>query len=147
MSFEWWHWAVGGIILILAELVVPAFVLVWFGLGALVMAVVIFVAPSLDTTAQLVGWLVISLALTSYWFKVFKPGSHKTQVGMSASEVIGEVGVLTREVSPFVRGEVRFQKPMVGADVWPCISDEEIKSGERVKVLTVEGSLLKVKRS
>lgn len=147
MELEWWHWAVGGIVLILAELAVPAFVLVWFGLGALVMAAVLFVVPGLDMTLQLVNWLVISLVLTGYWFKVFKPNQHKTHIGMSASEVIGEVGVLTHDVSPFARGEVRFQKPMLGADVWPCIADEEIKSGERVKVLTVEGSLLKVKRS
>ncbi len=35
MQLEWWHWAVTGILLILSELAVPAFVLVWFGLGAL----------------------------------------------------------------------------------------------------------------
>jgi hypothetical protein len=39
---------------------------------------------------------------------------------------------------------VRFQKPLVGSEVWECISDETIKSGERVKVLGIEGSFLKV---
>lgn len=147
MELEWWHWAVGGIVLILAELALPAFVLIWFGLGALAMAFVMFVSPGLDMTMQLVCWLFISIALTGYWFKVFKPGSHKTRIGMSAAEVIGEVGVLTKDVAPFARGEVRFQKPTLGADVWPCIADAEIKSGERVKVLEVEGSLLKVGRN
>jgi len=147
MELEWWHWAVGGIVLILAELALPAFVLVWFGLGALVMTAVLLVAPGLGITAQLAIWLFVSLALTGFWFKVFKPNQHKTRIGMSASEVVGEIGVLTHDVAPFARGEVRFQKPMVGADVWPCIADEEIKAGERVKVLEVDGSLLKVKRS
>ncbi len=36
MEMEWWQWAVAGIVLVLAELAVPAFVLIWFGLGALV---------------------------------------------------------------------------------------------------------------
>lgn len=147
MELEWWHWAVTGIVLILAELAVPAFVLVWFGLGALVMALVVAMAPALDITAQLAIWLAVSLALTGFWFKVFKPNQHKTHIGMSDVEVVGEIGVLTHDVAPFARGEVRFQKPLVGADVWPCIADEEIKAGERVKVLAVEGSLLKVKRS
>ena len=147
MELEWWHWAVSGIVLILAELAVPAFVLVWFGLGGLVMALLVAIMPTLGVTAQLAAWLAVSLAFIALWFKVFKPGSHKTRVGMSASEVVGETGVLTHDVAPFVRGEVRFQKPMVGADVWPCIADEEIKAGERVKVLEVDGSLLKVKRS
>ena len=143
---EWWHWAVGGIVLILAELALPAFVLVWFGLGALVLALVTAVV-TLGITAQLAVWIVVSLALTGFWFKVFKPSQHKTRVGMSEAEVVGEIGVLPRDVAPFARGEVRFQKPLVGADIWPCIADEEIKAGERVKVLEVEGSLLKVGRS
>ncbi len=147
MQVEWWHWAVAGIALILAELFVPAFVLIWFGLGGLVMAVVVAVAPMLGITSQLGLWLIVSLALTAYWFKVFKPNQHKTHIGMSASEVIGEIGMLTHDVAPFARGEVRFQKPLVGADVWPCIADEEIKAGERVIVLAVEGSLLKIRRS
>jgi len=147
MELEWWHWAVGGIVLILAELAVPAFVLVWFGLGGLVMALVVALAPGLGVTVQLAMWLAVSLALTAYWFKVFKPNQHKTHIGMSDSEVVGEIGILTHDVAPFTRGEVRFQKPMVGADVWPCIADEELKAGERVKVLEVQGSLLKVGRS
>lgn len=146
MELEWWHWAVGGIVLILAELALPAFVLVWFGLGALVLALVTAVV-TLGITAQLAVWIVVSLALTGFWFKVFKPGSHKTHIGMSDTDVVGEIGVLTHDVAPFARGEVRFQKPLVGADVWPCIADEEIRSGERVKVLALEGSLLKVGRS
>jgi membrane protein implicated in regulation of membrane protease activity len=63
---------------------------------------------------------------------------------MSDASLIGEIGLLTREVAPFQKGEVRFQKPMLGADVWPCLADEAIAAGARVKVLTVEGSLLKV---
>jgi len=146
MELAWWHWAVGGVVLILAELALPAFVLVWFGLGALVMTAVLLVAPALGITAQLAVWLIVSLALTAYWFKVFKPSQHKTRIGMSDSDVVGEIGVLTHDVAPFTRGEVRFQKPLVGADIWPCIADEEIKSGERVRVLEVEGSILKVGR-
>ena len=95
MELAWWHWAVGGIVLIVAELVVPSFVLIWFGLGALAV----------------------------------------------------EVGMLVRDVAPFEKGEVRFQKPILGADVWECIADEAIRSGERVRVLEVEGSFLKIGRA
>jgi len=144
MQFEWWHWAVAGIALILAELAVPAFVLVWFGLGGLVVALLVLAFPQFDMTAQLAAWLVVSVALIVLWFKLFKPSFHKTRVGMSDASLVGEIGLLTREVAPFQKGEVRFQKPMLGADVWPCLADEAIPGGARVKVLTVEGSLLKV---
>lgn len=146
MQLEWWHWVVAGIILILAELAVPAFVLVWFGLGALVVAMLVAVAD-VGVTMQLAAWLVTSVLLVFLWFKVFRPESHKTRIGMSEPAMIGEVGLLARDVAPFEKGEVRFQKPLLGSDTWPCIADEEIAAGTRVKVVAVEGSLLKVGRT
>ena len=147
MHPEWWQWAIAGFALILAELVVPAFVLIWFGLGGLVVALTLAVVPSLEITAQLSVWLLVSLALVALWFKVFKANFHKTRVGMSDSNVIGELGLLTRDVAPFQKGEVRFQKPILGSDVWPCMADEALAAGLRVKLLAVEGSLLKVGRA
>lgn len=144
MQPEWWHWAVAGIVLILAELAVPAFVLVWFGLGALALAAVVALQPQIGLTVQLSLWLALSLGLVALWFRFFKPNFHKTRVGMSGAQVVGEIGLLTGEVAPFQKGEVRFQKPMLGSDIWPCIADEALPAGARVKVLAVEGSLLKV---
>jgi membrane protein implicated in regulation of membrane protease activity len=144
MGMEWWQWAVAGIVLVLAELAVPAFVLIWFGLGALVVALIVAILPESGITLQLSLWLVVSVSLVGLWFRIFKPNIHKTRVGMSDYNLIGEVGVLTHEVAPFQNGEVRFQKPMLGSDVWPCMADETIPAGTRVKVLAVEGSFLKV---
>ena len=144
MQPEWWHWAIGGIGLIIAELAVPSFVLIWFGLGGLAVALLLAVMPQIGLTAQLAVWLVVSVSLVVFWFRIFKPGMHKTRIGMSDANVIGEIGLLTRDVAPFQKGEVRFQKPMVGSEIWPCIADAPIAAGERVRVLAVEGSLLKV---
>jgi membrane protein implicated in regulation of membrane protease activity len=144
MQPEWWHWAVLGIGLVIAELAVPAFFIVWFGLGALLVSIVVLVAPSLSLTAQLLTWTLASVAMVVLWFRIFKPGMHKTKVGMADSNIVGEVGMLIRDVEPFQKGQVRFQKPLVGSEVWECIADEAIKSGERVRVLGIEGSFLKV---
>lgn len=146
MELAWWHWAVGGIALILAELAIPSFVLIWFGAGALVVALLVALA-GIGLTAQLAVWLVVSLLLVAGWFKVFKPNMHKTRIGMSDANITGEIGILVRDVALFEKGQVRFQKPILGADVWECIADEAIKNGERVRVLDVEGSFLKVGRA
>ena len=147
MHAEWWHWAVSGIALLLAELAVPAFVLVWFGLGALLVAAASLLLPELELTLQLGIWLALSLALVLVWFRIFRPNAHKTRVGMADDHVIGEIGLLTRAVAPFEKGAVRFQKPLLGADAWECIADESLAAGDRVKVLAVEGSLLRVGRN
>mgnify|MGYP000075370897 CR=1 FL=1 len=52
MDFEWWHWIVLGLGLVVAELAVPAFFIIWFGLGALLVGLVLLVVP-LGATAQI----------------------------------------------------------------------------------------------
>jgi inner membrane protein len=144
MQLEWWQWVVGAVAMALLELAIPAFVLIWFALGALLVAMVLLTFPSLSVTGQLSIWLVASVAMVYLWFKVFKPANRKTLIGTADANVIGEVGLLARSVAPYEKGEVRFQKPLLGADSWPCIADTGIAAGERVKVIAVEGSMLKV---
>lgn len=142
MSPVWWHWMVVGLALGLAELAVPSFFLIWFGLGALLVGLVLLVAPDISLAAQVLLWTAASVVMTALWFKVFRQAA-KTRSGQ-ADEVLGEIGVLVRAVQPFEKGEVRFQKPVMGSEVWPCLADEAIAAGERVKVLAVDGQLLKV---
>lgn len=140
----WWHWIVLGIALMIAELAVPAFFLVWFGAAAVVVGIAVAVLPAFPFAWQVVAWTAGSLALVWLWFKVFKAGDYKTRVGMSASPALGEIALVTRDIRPYDRGQIRFQKPILGAETWESIADEEIKVGERVKVLRVEGNILKV---
>jgi len=147
MTFEWWIWIVGGIVLIIAELAIPAFFVIWFGLGALLVGLLTLLLPGLSATAQVATWTLASLALVVLWFKVFKQSLQKTRIGTADGEVIGEIGLLATPVAPFQRGKVRFQRPLLGAEEWVCLADETIPAGERVRVIAVEGSFLKVSRT
>ncbi|MDP3538566.1 MAG: NfeD family protein [Azonexus sp.] len=146
MNFEWWIWIVGGIVLILTELVVPSFFIVWFGLGALLVGL-LALAFDLSLTAQLATWTLASVAMVILWFRVFKQSFIKTRSGSADGEVIGEIGLLVSAVAPFERGKVRFQRPILGADEWVCHADVAIAAGERVRVITIEGSFLKVSKA
>lgn len=143
---EWWHWVVGGVALILAELAVPSFFIIWFGIGALLVAILMLIVPGLSLTAQVGLWTVASSILAALWFRVFRPGRHVPRVGSASGEVVGEVGLLVGAIVPFGRGRVRFQRPLLGADEWVCLAETEIAAGERVKVVAVEGSFLKVQK-
>ena len=146
MSFEWWHWIVLGLTLVVAELAVPAFFVIWFGLGALLVGLALLAVP-LGATAQIGLWVVASVAMVGLWFRVFKGGEYlhsRTRVGQSDGEPIGEIGLMTRPAEPFARGKVRFQKPVLGAEEWECVADAPIAVGERVRVVAIEGSFLKV---
>ena len=147
MILEWFHWAILGVALVVAELMVPAFVLVWFGLGGLVVALFLVLLPTASFIAQLLVWIVASISLVLLWFKVFKPHQLKTTSGRSSAEALGEVGLLISDIAPFGKAKVRFQTPLLGSDVWECVADEKIAAGSRVKVVSVEGSLLKISKN
>ncbi len=142
----WWYWAVVGFGFILAELLLPAFVLVWFGLGGLLVMLAVLLVPGMGTAAQVLLWTILSVLMVVLWFKVFKRGQHKVLVGRASAQIVGEVGMLTEAVAPFKNGTVRFQRPVLGSDRWECIADEAIEVGSRVKVLRVDGSLITVGR-
>ena len=147
MTIEWWHWMVLGVALVLCELAIPAFFVIWFGLGALIVGITVALIPSLALPAQIVIWIAASLAFVVLWFKVFKVHVHRTKVGLSKGQFTGEVGLVTREIKPFQKGQIRFQKPILGAEAWEAIADEDLNPGERVHVLAVEGNILRVRRA
>jgi membrane protein implicated in regulation of membrane protease activity len=147
MQILWWHWIVLGIVLMLLELAVPSFFLVWFGLGALIVGVLLVVSSSIPFAFQVLAWTASSLLFVWLWFKVFKPSIYKSRAGMARGSLIGEVGLVTRDIRPYEKGQIRFQKPIMGEEVWESVSEQEIRAGERVRVLEVEGNTLKVGRA
>ena len=147
LIIEWWHWVLGGLGLVLLELAVPSFFVIWFGLGALLVGLALLTIPTLSLTAQIAAWIVASVVMVVLWFRVFKRSQHKTLIGTAAGEVIGEVGLLVSAVAPFQRGKVRFQRPVLGAEEWVCMAESAITAGERVRVVSVEGSFIKVAKA
>ena len=147
LIIEWWHWVLGGLGLVLLELALPSFFVIWFGLGAVLVGLSVLALPTLALTAQIALWIITSVVMVVLWFSVFKRSQHKTLIGTAAGEVIGEVGLLVSAVAPFQRGKVRFQRPLLGAEEWVCMAETAITAGERVRVVSVEGSFIKVAKA
>jgi hypothetical protein len=147
MTLEWWHWEIAGLALVLLELAVPAFFIIWFGFGAMLVGLALLVVPGMALSAQIGVWVLASVAMTVLWFRVFRRSQHKTLIGTAAGEVIGEIGLLVSAVAPFERGKVRFQRPVLGAEEWACMAESAIAAGERVRVVSVEGSFVKVAKA
>ena len=144
--FEWWHWMVLGLCLSMAELAVPAFFIIWFGIGAITVGIALLIVPDLAVATQILLWAALSAVLVGIWFRHLRPRTM-TAVGTSAASVAGEVGVLVNDLAPDARGQVRFQKPVLGSDVWECYADARIKAGERVRIVVVEGNFIKVEEA
>ena len=141
--FEWWHWIVLGLCLVMSELVVPALFVIWFGIGALLVGVSLLAMPTLGMAVQLMLWAGLSTLLVIFWFRYLKPKTVSL-AGSSSAQAIGEVGLLVSDLCPDSRGQVRFQKPVLGSDLWECYAETPIKAGERVRVVKIEGHFIKV---
>ncbi len=146
MLIEWWHWVILGFTLAAVEIAAPFFFIIWFGVGAISVGLVLLVtgSGSISLISQMWLWLVFSLSFTLVWFGFFHRKKLVTQVGTAQSGLAGELGVLVSEVTPFTRGEVRFQKPIMGFETWPCIADESIQAGSCVKIIAIEGHWVRV---
>ena len=92
MEFElaYWHWLLLGIALIILEIFTASFTVFWFGLGALVVGIALWLFPGVGLGGQLAIWIIASVASTILWFKYLKPKMvDKTKAGISREAAIG----------------------------------------------------------
>lgn len=143
--FEPWHWFVLGILLILSELILPAFAALWFGLAAIVVSLLLWLFPSMSFTIQLVTWVIMSIACTFLWFKYIKPLSiDKTKAGLSREATVGQTGMVIEVQIGHDLVKVRFSMPVMGSDEWMCRTVAPVSIGDRVRVTDILGNELVV---
>ena len=145
-AFEPWHWFVLGVVLILSELVLPAFAALWFGIAAIMVGILFWMFPMMGITTQVVTWIILSILCTLLWFKFIKPLSiDKTKAGLSRESTIGQVGMVIQTHLQHEQIIVRFPMPVLGADEWNCRSLVPVQVGDRVRVVDILGNDLVVK--
>mgnify|MGYP001257215932 FL=1 len=150
MTFEIlpWHWVVFGIAVMVSEMFLGTFFILWFGAAAVVVGVMLFLIPDLSMTWQILLWTILSSVLALGWFKYLKPLSiDKTKAGLSKEAITGEVGQVLIVPTEDKRGKLRFPAPILGADEWIIISQDELMIGDRVSVVDVSGNSLIVKKT
>jgi membrane protein implicated in regulation of membrane protease activity len=149
MEFKvlYWYWLVLGMLLIIAEIFIPSFTVFWFGLGAIIVALILWLLPDMAVSWQLFIWAIASIVFTFLWFKFFKPlMTDRTKAGISREAVLGESGQVIKIPQEDRRGIVRFATPLLGADEWPFICGQAVVSGDRVFVKDVSGNTLIVEK-
>lgn len=144
MELAWWHWMVLGMALIALEMLVSTFFVMWFGMGALLVGLLmLFAAPGF--AVQMVLWAILSVVMTLVWLRFFK-NPDRTRLGQAKEGVKGVVGLMTKPVTETGVGEIMFQRPVLGADRWPAVADEPIAAGERARIVDVLGQTLKIEK-
>lgn len=141
----YWHWVILGVALILSELVITTFFILWFGAAAIVIAIILLIAPTMPVSLQILIWTVLSVVLAILWFKYLKPlSTDRTMAGLSREAIIGQTGQVIRPPLDDNKGLLRFPAPILGDDEWMIISTEILQTGDRVRVIDVAGNALLV---
>ena len=144
LEMLYWHWLVLGLVLIVAEIFIPSFTILWFGLGALVVGVaaLLFEIPF---SIQVLIWTVFSVLFTVLWFKLVKPKMVDSSNSQAAREsAIGESGQVIKLPAGDTKGKLRFSTQILGEDEWEFSCEAEVDLGDRLHIQEISGNVLVV---
>ena len=141
MHYGWWLLA---LVLIGAELMMPGFFMLWIGMAAAAMGLILMFLPELSFLTQAV--LFVALALVScyvYWHFVRSAAgetSDQPRLNRRAEQHIGRRYVLDTAIVNG-RGKVK-----VGDSPW-LAEGPDLPAGSEVEVIGTDGSTLKVQKA
>lgn len=145
-AIEWWQWIVLGIALCVVEIFIASFTILWFGLAAIIVAILTLLLP-LALAPQLAILAIATLALAVAWFRYFKPRMRdKTKAGLSREAAVGQTCTIVKASTAHTRGLVRFAVPLLGEEEWPYLSEAPLAVGDRCRVVDVLGNALLIEK-
>ena len=139
----WWHWIVFGLILLLVELLTGTFFVLTLAISAIFVGIISLIMI-ISFNSELTLWIVFSLIGIAIWYKLLR--NKKTPKVGQSNYKFNTLGTVVKEIDPNKRGKVVFDIPVLGNTTWIATSDQLIKKGERVKIVEVNGELIKVRR-
>jgi len=136
-------WAAIALVLIAAETFAPGAFLLWMGIAAAVVWLVVVLVPGLSLLAQVVLFVALSVvAVLAYlkWGRRRERPSDRPLLNRRAEQHVGRVVALDRAISGG-RGRVQ-----IGDAYWE-VSGPELEAGTRVRVVGANGMVLEVREA
>ncbi len=137
-NYGWWLLA---LVLIAVEMIAPGYFMLWIGIAAGVMGLVMLVAPGLSALAQAILFGVFSIAACLIYWKFIRPLAElrddQPLLNKRGERMIGR-RVIVVEAIVNGRGKVS-----VGDGQW-LVEGPDLPVGSQVEVVAVNGATLKV---
>lgn len=141
-----WIWGIVGLVLLSAEMLLGSMDALWFGIAAVVLAVLTWLFPHMPWPLQLFLFSALSLGALFLWRRHDKGTSTDLHIGQSQGDEIGRVGIIIEAVGPRQNGRIRFSQGVMGSREWAAVADEEIEADAEAAIVAIEGNSLRVKR-
>ena len=147
-NLYWILWFVLGAALIVAEVFTSGFVLLWFGVGALAAAFAGIIGIN-NLGIQFMIFALVSIALTAASRTIFVNYFSREKTGNSLRTGVDSLPGKIGTVVSSSRGAMREGAVKVFGSTWtayPAEGESPLEAGERVRVESIEGSSIYVRR-
>ncbi|MCP4329938.1 MAG: NfeD family protein [Alphaproteobacteria bacterium] len=137
---RFWHWFILAFLLVGFEMLVPGTYLLWLGISAGVVGVVVLVLPDLAWQVQLALFAIVSVAAvvaSRIWIRRHPIETEQPALNRRGEQYVGRTFTLTEPVS---NGEGRLR---VDDTTWK-VRGEDVEAGARVRVTGADGTVLKI---
>jgi membrane protein implicated in regulation of membrane protease activity len=137
---EWWMWLAAGLALVVAELATPGgFVIIFFGIAALLVGVFGILGAVTSVPLQLLLFSVLSIGMLALLRKRLQ--SKLIAPSKDVDSLIGDLAIPQERLSPGVVGRVE-----VRGSTWSArnTSNVTLDAGVRARVAAVDGLTLAV---
>ncbi len=139
-NLEFWHWWVLAAVLIALEVLAPSTVLLWPGIAAAIVGVVLLINPDIGWQAQVLLFAALAVVSLGVWMGLLRSrfvDSTETKLNRRGVEYIGREYVLAE---PIVAGTGSLN---IDDTKWQ-VAGEDLDAGSRVRVVEMDGAVLKV---
>lgn len=138
--YLWW---IVAFLLIAGEVMLPGYFLLWTGLAAAAMGVLLWLVPGLSLLWQAIAFGVLAFGFCAVYARWLKPKLERRAPGEERLNRRGEqmIGKRYPLVEPIVNGR---GKARVGDGQW-LVSGPDLPLGSIVEVVSVDGTTLQVR--
>jgi len=129
-------WSLLGLLLIASEMIIPGFVIFFFGTGAIVTGILSGIIPGLSESFAFQGfiWILSSILSFSFFRKKFARIFKGTILNKEIDSDVGRTAEVIEAIAPDKPGRVRYQ-----GTSWKAISyTESFEPGEKVDIVKEE---------
>ncbi|SEM25692.1 hypothetical protein SAMN02800694_0401 [Luteibacter sp. UNCMF331Sha3.1] len=140
LHYLWW---IVALLLIGGEVILPGYFMLWIGIAAAAMGIVLLAAPDLSALTQAVVFAVFAFVSCFVYWKVVRPRLDRIPPGNErlnrrGEQLVGQRFVLCEAI---VHGR---GKAKVGDGMW-LVTGPDLPLGATVEVVGIDGTTLKVK--
>jgi inner membrane protein len=132
-----WIWAAIGLALVITEMVVPTFFIIFIGVGALIVAGTTLLGFTGSFTTQL---LVFAISSTILMLSLRGRLKKRLSAKEMEPDYLGQLATVTETILPGREGKVSYR-----GSTWPAVAEADIQKDATVIIIGREGLCLKVK--